>query len=214
MGLPRRVRSAGFCLRARIRNLSRTQLKCLPLCSGASPGPSEPVASRPASPAVPARARRAIAAELNFVQPTRDYRRHQASHRGAERAHHRRPAERSRPKRRGRQSRGNADRASSHEVAPRYAALKGKLTPHVDQAAGRVLGLGRPQVLASAHARARLLPREKLAQFGDRVGEGARVWGLLHVAGGGFLIIGYHLVLGLWCNDGLRVMLLLSHAVP
>src|SRR4051794_14357421 len=73
MGLPRRVRSAGVCFRARIRNLSRTQLKCLPLCSGASPGPSEPVASRPASPAVPARARRAIAAELNFVQPTRDF---------------------------------------------------------------------------------------------------------------------------------------------
>jgi hypothetical protein len=207
MGLPRRVRSAGFCLRARIRNLSRTQLKCLPLCSGASPGPSEPVASRPASPAVPARARRAIAAELNFVQPTRDYRRHQASHRGAERAHHRRPAERSRPKRRGRQSRGNADRASSHEVALRSAALKGKLTSTSIEGCRLVL-----DGLRSSPCW--LLPSEKLAQFGDRVGKGASAWGLLHVTRGGLLIAGYRLDLRLRCRDGLRVMLLLIRAVP
>src|SRR6478752_4471529 len=39
--------------------------------------------------------------------------------------------------------------------------------PFSSKRAGRAGSGTGPQVLASAHARARLLPREKLAQFGD-----------------------------------------------
>src|SRR3954454_10547362 len=59
----------------------------------------------------------------------------------------------------------------------------------------------------------KLLPPEKLAQFGDRVGEGASAWGLLRVAGGGLLIARYHLVPRLWCRDGLPRLLLLVRTV-
>jgi hypothetical protein len=68
------------------------------------------------------------------------------------------------------------------------------------------------QVTAGAgHRGYRSLRSEKLAQFGDRVG--GRL-GLVHVAGGGLLIVPYGLILRLWCRDCLRVMLLLIRAIP
>ena len=74
-------------------------------------------------------------------------------------------------------------------------------------------GKGAPSILRQP-SECKLMPPEKLAQFGDRVGEGASAWGLLQVGGGGLLIAGYHLVLRLWCRNGLRVMLLLIRAIP
>jgi hypothetical protein len=96
----------------------------------------------------------------------------------------------------------------SRDSVPRTAVSSGVPSPRKGHRAGFRKC---PQVLRAPPCK--LMPAEKLAQFGERVGEGASACGLLQVGGGGLLIAGYHLVPRLWCREGLRVMLLLVRTV-